>query len=555
MSDLVLLSWVAVQNDPFECERQPLRGEPRPRRRGADGAFIPGPTLTLLTDQTSPYRGKISDAVFFRQVDRGTPFHEGVFAELSAELGVRVPGLRLHSRFFEGDDPTDHGALFEFLRSQIARLRREFAGRKLIVHVSPGTPSMHTVWVLMAETGFIGQPFETVKSYRPDERRGRDAVVPVQLGIDTYYKRYTEVHTSQVAPQEQELRWDPARFRSPVLKQLYSEARRIARLRVPVLILGERGAGKTTLAGWIRAASSFRKVGLDRDWPAVACGQYTTETMRAELFGYRKDSFTGANQNRQGLLKHADGDTVFLDEIGDVSRDMQRLLLKAIEENRFQPLGASDYETSNFRLLTATNLSWHDLQERLDADFLDRISAFVLRVPPLREIREDLDWMWDGVLAIAAKRAEVPPRYAQLGKQPREKILHALRTHQLPANLRNLFQVAWRLLAARYDSEEPLSVDEAVADALQALAPHDGAAPAREAGLARQVARAFAEGRQLDGLMPPDHFPTTKVLDGLRAYLSDELRRIVRLRGVNVNQIADVGARTLRDWARKKTAD
>ncbi len=555
MSGYVLLSWLAVQNDPFECERQPRRGEPR-QRRLVDGVPVPGPTLTLLTDPTSPYRGQITDAVFFRQGDKEAQFHQGVYDELAVELRERVPGLRLHSRVFDGDDPTDHGALFEFLRAEIPRLRREFAGRKLIVHVSPGTPSMQTVWVLMAETGFIAPPFETVKSYRVEERRGRPAVALVRLGIDTYYKRYTEVRPRQVATEEQELRWDPTRFRSPVLQRLFTEAQRTARLRVPVLILGERGTGKTTLAGWIRAVSLFRKQELDRGWPAVACGQYTAEMMRAELFGYKKGAFTGALRDQDGLLKHADGDTVFLDEIGDVSRDMQRLLLKAIEEGRFQPLGTSEYETSRFRLLTATNLSWQELQGRLDADFLDRISAFVLRVPALREIRDDLDWLWDDVLATAARRAEVPAHYARLGAKPREQVLRALREHPLPANLRNLFQVAWRLLAARFDHEQPLPVDEAVAYALLALAPDDTAAMVTDAGLPRQVARAFVEGRPLpDDLLAAGRFNTEEVLAGLRVYLADELRRLARLGGVDLDQVADVGGRTLRDWARKKSSD
>src|SRR5690606_8652085 len=110
---------------------------------------------------------------------------------------------------------------------------------------------------------------------------------------------------------------DPRQFRSTRLRALYDEARRAARLKVPVLLLGERGTGKTTLASWIRLRSPFRQEGLDRAWPAVPCGQYTSETMRAELFGYVQGAFTGAKKDHQGLLARANGDTLFLDEIGD----------------------------------------------------------------------------------------------------------------------------------------------------------------------------------------------------------------------------------------------
>ena len=90
-------------------------------------------------------------------------------------LGLRERSIRAHRVPWHGDDPTDHRGVFEFLRDKLPELRRRFAGRELVLHISPGTPSMHTVWVLMAETGFIEPPFTVVKSYRRAERRGRPA--------------------------------------------------------------------------------------------------------------------------------------------------------------------------------------------------------------------------------------------------------------------------------------------------------------------------------------------------------------------------------------------
>jgi DNA-binding NtrC family response regulator len=540
----VLVSWVAFSNDPFERNRDRsfrlVNGEP-----------VLGPTLMLLTDPDSEYAGRITDAVLLRQAGADAAVHERGYEELVEAIADRCPTLRLHPVVWDGDDPTDHAALFEFLRDRLAEIRRKFAKRELVLHVSPGTPAMHTVSVLMAETGFIEPPFRLVKSLRPSDRRGRAAVASVQIGIDTFYKRYLATQPRTAPAVGDSVRWDPARFRSPNLIKVFQEARRVAPLRVPVLILGERGTGKTTLASWIRASSPYRKASLDEAWPNVACGQYTPETMRAELFGYRKGAFTGAEKNRDGLLNIADGDTLFLDEIGDVSKDLQRLLIKAIEEGRFQPLGATELESTDFRLLTATNLSLSTLSERLDPDFLDRVGAYVLRLPSLRETPDDLDWMWDAVVAEASRRARVDPRYAKQLERERSRVLSALKGHPLPGNIRDLFRVAWRYLAARADHSEPLAPSDAVTYALAAL---DGPEASGDDD-ARTLARAFADGRPIPAaLIDAGPIRTDEMFAEVRTYLATELRRIARERKVSAKDVADVGERTLREWARKDPA-
>lgn len=541
----VLVSWIASQNDPFERNRD--RTEVL-----VGGERILGPTLVLLTDPASEYAGQVSDAVLFRQGGAAAEMYARVYEELVGALAERCPTLRLHPSVWEGDDPTDHSALFEFLREQLPTVRRKFPGRELIIHVSPGTPSMHTVWVLMAETGFIDAPFRLVKSRRVDERRGRPAIAPVQIGIDTFYKRYLATQPRTAPAPGDAVRWDPARFQSEALVRVFREARRVAPLKIPVLILGERGTGKTTLAAWIRSSSPYRKASLDAAWPAVACGQYTTETMRAELFGYRKGAFTGAERDREGLLHTADGDTLFLDEIGDVSRDLQRLLIKAVEEGRFQPIGSSDFIETDFRLITATNLSLLDLSKRLDADFSDRIGAYVLRLPPLREVRDDLDWLWDAVVIEAGARARVDARYTKLPEKERTRVVAALRSHPLPGNIRDLFRVAWRYLAARADDNEPLAPSDAASYALVAL---EAPEPTSE-DAARTIARAFAERLPLPPtLLDFGPISTAGFFFEAHAYLAEQLRRLAKERGVPMSKVSDVGDRTLRNWARKDAAE
>ena len=542
----VLISWIAVNNDPFE------RQWPESGYRLVDGEPVPGPTLTVLLDEDSPFAGKIRDVVLLHRKTKGAE-HERerrAVEETSRVLRERQPELRLHHVPWCGDDPTDHRAIFEFLRERMPELRRRFSDRELIIHISPGTPSMQTIWVLMAETGFVEPPFILVKSYRRSDRRGRPAVAPVKLGIETFYKVYKAARPREVASEEQGVVWDPGRFRTERMQRLFVEARRFASLNVPVLLLGERGTGKTMLASWIRLHSPFRREAQDHRWPAVACGQYSPETMRAELFGYRKDAFTGATSDREGLLAAADGDTLFLDEVGDVSPDLQRLLIKAIEEREYLPLGDDRPRKSNFRLLAATNVEGTELRRRLDPDFLDRISPLILRLPSLREVRLELPWLWEATYQEAARRSGADMRLAQLDSTLHRQVVSALERHPLPGNLRDLFRVAYRLLAARIDPHAPLAAPQAVAYALEGLDQDPAQRGGDDERLSKTVTRAFVESGPLDAVLDQAGRISTKLVErDLKAFLGQVLRRLAKARGVPVNRICDVSDRALRGWA------
>lgn len=541
MRDRVLISWVAVNNDPYERDRN--SGD----YRRVNNSPIPGPTLTLLFDDDSPYAGGISDLVlFYRRSPEGKEGRESRAVNETLEvLKSRDARLRIHQEPWDGDDPTDHGKIFEFLREKLPEMRRKFADQELIIHVSPGTPSMQTVLILMGETGFIDVPFTLVKSYRKAERSGRPAVVPVRLGIESYYKAYRVARPSETSSEDAEVIWDPAKFRSEQMRKIFDEARRFARLNVPVLILGERGTGKTTLAGWIRSNSPYRVRERDAHWPAVACGQYTPETMRAELFGYKKGAYTGADKEYDGLLAKADKDTLFLDEVGDVSRDLQRLLIKAIEEKSYTRLGEDQKKTSKFRLISATNLSDKKLRERLDPDFFDRISYLTLRMPPLREIPEEIPWLWKGVFAEATRRAGCGRM--QLPDNAHGAIVNELSRHPLPGNMRDLLRVAYRTIAARSDRDAPLSLTDASEYGLAGL--DVSQSDARTDDFPRSVARAFADLSTLDALIPPGETIKTKDVErALKGYLAGEIRRIARKRGISSDTLCDVTDRALREW-------
>ena len=530
----VLVSWVAVNTDPYEQAKD-----------GIDPA--PGPTLTLLFDESSEFCRLVKDVVLLR---REPAYEQERLAAEHLELAIRErdSDINVHPKPWRAEDPTDHEGIFRFLKSIMPRLRTEFSGRELIVHVSPGTPSMHTIWVLMGETGFIEPPFRLVKSYRRHERKCGPAVVPVELGIETFYKAYVTSRPREVTSEEQTFSWKPEKFSGDTMRNLFREARRFAQVKVPVLLLGERGTGKTTIAGWIRSNSPFRVEERDNDWPAVACGQYSPELLGSELFGHVKGAYTGAVRDRDGLLSRAHRDTLFLDEIGDLTGDNQRRIIKAVEERKYYPLGDDKSQTSDFRMLTATNRSMDELRQHLHPDFLDRISHLTLRLPALRDIPEELHWLWDTIFCTATVRAGVDNSQAQLPEACHRHVVDALERDPLPGNMRDLFRVAYRVLAARGDTHEPLSPSDAVDYGLEAL--REFGAPADQID-SQSVARAFADSEPLDAVLRLGGRLSTKdVVRDLQKYMANEIRRISRVAGRPIDQLCDREARTLLNWSK-----
>lgn len=407
---------------------------------------------------------------------------------------------------------------------------------------------MHTVWVLMAETGFVDAPFTVVKSYRRSERGGRPSVVPVELGIQTFYKASKASRPREVASEDQVVFLDPRGFKSDVMRRVFTEARRFAQLNVPVLIRGERGTGKTTLASWIRSSSPYKREEQDARRPSVACGRYTAETMRAELFGYKKGSSTGACSDRPGLLAAAHRDTLFLDDVGDISPDLQRLLIRAIEVKRYFALGDDTPRESDFRLLTATNIDDCELRERFYPDFLDCISLLTLTLPPLRDVREELPWLWEAAYGEAARRASVAKQRSLLNPQHHSRVVATIAQHPLRGNLRDLFRIAYRILAARNDTEDPMTPAEAVIYGLEALV---GGGEAPSTSVSRAVAAAFARGAPIEGVIEANgSVRTAEVLADLKAFIATKLRRTSAAKGLSLSGLCDVSERPLRGWAR-----
>ena len=241
---------------------------------------------------------------------------------------------------------------------------------------------------------------------------------------------------------------DPFLGADPEMRALAEQSRRVAAAGTTVLIQGETGVGKGLLAAWIHDQSPRRR----EPFVDLNCAVLSRELLESELFGHRRGAFTGALQDKVGLLEVAHHGTVFLDEIGDLDIEVQPKLLKAIEDKRFRRLGDVVDRPVDIRLVAATH---QDLNEavregRFRRDLYYRISAVPLRVPPLRERRGDIPALAQHLLdRLAAELGRLSVRLSP-------GAVDALCSYAWPGNVRELKNVLERaILLSRDDTLTP----------------------------------------------------------------------------------------------------
>ena len=230
---------------------------------------------------------------------------------------------------------------------------------------------------------------------------------------------------------------------SVAMAELRATLGKVARSQAPVYIAGESGVGKELVARTIhdegmRAAGPF---------VPVNCGAIPTELMESEFFGHRKGSFTGAHADKSGLFQAAEGGTLFLDEIAELPMSMQVKLLRAIQEKSVRPVGANTEVPVDVRILSATHKNLAALVEegKFRHDLYYRINVIELRVPPLRERREDLPVLVDAILTrLAAAQGRLRP---MLHAEAMEALAH----YTFPGNVRELENILERAFALADD--------------------------------------------------------------------------------------------------------
>ena len=226
---------------------------------------------------------------------------------------------------------------------------------------------------------------------------------------------------------------------SPIMRAVKQRIAKVARSMAPVLVRGESGTGKELIAKAIHACS-HRGGG---PFVPVNCGAIPENLLEAEFFGARKGSYTGAAQDRGGFFQAASGGTLFLDEIGDLPLSMQAKLLRAIQERRVRPLGDTQEEAVDVRIVSATHkdLAAEVQADRFRQDLFYRLNVIEIVAPPLRERREDLPALCQALLARIAADTHAPAY--RLSERQWQEIVNA----PLEGNVRELENLLHRAVA------------------------------------------------------------------------------------------------------------
>ena len=256
-----------------------------------------------------------------------------------------------------------------------------------------------------------------------------------------------------------------------------------ARSRLPVLLLGETGTGKEVVARAIHDANPRGQ------FVPIDCGSLVGTLMESELFGHVKGSFSGATENKKGLVELADGGTAFFDEIGDLPLEMQVKLLRLIQESEFRAVGSLQWRRVDLRIVAATHrdLKAEVAAKRFREDLFYRLNVFTIHLPALRHRKDDLPLLIDHFLGPAQ----------DLGFYPSQEVLDLLLSYDWPGNVRELKHCVERMTAMQSEGAVQM------ADLPSALQGYCGAASMER--FAGAVAEDLAESPQM-----PEFYRTPK---------------------------------------------
>ena len=336
--------------------------------------------------------------------------------------------------------PTDFEHIYKVVVGIVDHLVGEASEQvRLTFHLSPGTPAMASIWVLLGTTKYDA---ELVESSR--EQGVKTVSLPFDISAD-YIPDLLKKADSRLAQLSAGLPPEAPEFeniihRCGAMKRVVAKARRVALRSVPVLIEGESGTGKELLARAIHMASPRK----DNEFVVVNCGAIPSELVESELFGHKKGAFTGATNDKKGLFEAADKGTIFLDEVGELPLAAQVKLLRTLQEGEVLVLGTTRPRKVDVRVIAATNRNLADEIEagKFRADLFYRLAVAVLQLPPLRSRDEDVGLLIDKLLDQVNAESEEDPGFEH--KKISASAKNLLKKYSWPGNIRELLNTIRR---------------------------------------------------------------------------------------------------------------
>jgi transcriptional regulatory protein RtcR len=339
-------------------------------------------------------------------------------AELIASDVTQIsPGTAVRSHIMDLKDAWDfeevYGALHEFARAYPFDPDAE----DYLVHITTGTHVAQICWFLLTEARMI--PGRLLQVSPP--RRGRDGTPGTHAIIDLDLSRYDRIATrfrAETAEATSFLK-SGIETRSAAFNAMIDRIEQVAiRSKAPILLTGPTGAGKSHLARRVYDLKHARHQ-IKGPFVEVNCATLRGDAAMSALFGHVKGAFTGAMADRAGLLRAANGGILFLDEIGELGLDEQAMILRAIEEKRFLPVGSDKEVASAFQLIAGTNreLSRAVQAGRFREDLLARLDLWTFALPGLKERREDIEPNLDFELARHAEESGLSVTFNKEARQ------------------------------------------------------------------------------------------------------------------------------------------
>jgi DNA-binding NtrC family response regulator len=357
--------------------------------------------------------------------------------------------------------PTNFAEIYEAaVRACTKALDEKREQTALTFHLSPGTPAMAAVWILLAKTRFGAELIESSRDHGV-----KTTSVPFDISADFIPELLREhderLRNQSAAPPPEAPEFADILCRSRPMQRVIQMARKVAVRNVPVLIEGESGTGKEMLARAIHRASPRR----DAAFIAVNCGAIPQELVESELFGHEKGAFTGASQSRLGYFEAANGGTLFLDELGELPGPAQVKLLRVIQEGEVVRLGKQTPSKVDVRIIAATNRTLIEevSSGRFREDLFFRLAVAVLKLPPLRERSGDVGLLVDRLMEQVNQEAAGEPGFKH--KKISAGARNVLLSHPWPGNVRELLNTLRR--AAIWSEDPTISAE----DVRQALLP------------------------------------------------------------------------------------